>query len=131
MKALIVDDEFTSRKLLVKILSEYAECDIAVNGKEAVNAFKGALEENQPYDLICMDIKMPEMNGQEALKQIRSIEKEKNIHGYDGVKIIMTTILSDGENIRTAFKEQCESYLVKPIEKEKVVNILNEFGFIK
>jgi two-component system chemotaxis response regulator CheY len=68
MKILVVEDDFTSRILLQRYLSSYGDCHIAINGKEAVGAFKDSLKENQPYDLICMDIIMPEMSGQEALK---------------------------------------------------------------
>ena len=131
MKALIIDDDFTCRKLLSKILAEYAECDIAVDGKEGIEAYNSALEENQPYDLICLDIMMPEMNGHETLKKIREIEDKKNLIGSDSVKIIMTTALDDMDNIKSAFREQCEAYIVKPIEKGKLISKLNELGLIK
>lgn len=131
MRTLIVDDDFTSRKLLLKILSEYGHCDIAIDGKEALDAFKSALDENEKYDLICLDIMMPEMNGQETLKEIRKIEAEKKIMGLDGVKIIMTTALGDAHNVKTAFREQCEAYMVKPIEKDKIRRYLNELGLVK
>jgi len=131
MKALIIEDDFTCRKLLSKILSEFAECDTAVNGLEGIEAFNYAHAEGAPYDLICLDIMMPEMDGQTTLKNLRKLEEEKNIHCSDTVKIIMTTALDDIDNIKTAFREQCEGYLVKPIEKEKLVNKLNELGLIK
>ena len=92
MKSLLVEDEFTSRVILQKILLEHGQCDVAVNGKEAVFAFKTALNEGSPYDVICMDIMMPEMDGREALKQIRDIEKESGIKAVREVKIIMTTL---------------------------------------
>ena len=130
MKVLIIDDDFTSRKLLSKMLSIYGECDIAVNGKEAVKAFEEALKNNEPYNLLCLDIMMPEMDGHQTLKKIRTIEKHNNIQGLDGVKIIMITALGDMENVTHAFREQCEGYLVKPINKEKLEKKLNEFGFI-
>ncbi len=70
MKCLIVEDDFTARKLLLACLSKHAECDVAVNGKEAIQAFYTAIKE-KPYDLLCLDIYMPEMDGQEALRVIR------------------------------------------------------------
>lgn len=130
MKSLVVDDDFFSRRILQTMLSGYGECHVAVDGKEAVFAFEQAMAENAPYDLICLDIMMPEMNGQEALKTIRQKEEEKNIFGSDSVKIIMTTALDDSDNIRTAFREQCESYLIKPIHKSKLTDILKEFELI-
>ena len=75
MRVLIVEDDFVSRKILHNILLDYGECDIAADGKEAVEAFKLALDDNTPYDLICMDIMMPRMNGQEALLQIQLLPR--------------------------------------------------------
>ena len=107
MKSLIVDDDFFSRRILQSIVSAYGECHVAVDGKEALFAYKQALAEEAPYDVICLDIMMPEINGQEVLQEIRAIEKAKNILGDNSVKIIMTTALDDSENVKTAFREQC------------------------
>lgn len=131
MKSLIVDDDFFSRRILQTILSAYGECHVAVNGKEALFAFKQAHAEETPYEVICLDIMMPEMDGQEVLKEIRQIEQSKNILGNDSVKIIMTTALDDSGNITTAFREQCESYLIKPISKSKLLKILVDFNLIQ
>ncbi len=131
MKILIVEDEFVSRHVLLELLKPFGACDMAVNGKEAVEAFKLALSKNDPYTLICLDIMLPEMDGQEALKQIREIERENKIGGLDGVKIIMTTALEDFDNIKRAFLEQCEGYLVKPITREKILSQLKELGLIR
>ena len=76
MKCLIVEDDFAARRLLQRYLSSHRDCDIAVDGNEAVEAFRQATDEKEPYDLICLDIMMPNMNGHEALKAIRQIESE-------------------------------------------------------
>lgn len=130
MKCLIVEDDFTARKLLQIYLREHADCDVAVNGKEAVEAVRAALDEKQPYDLLCLDIAMPEMNGQEALKAIRQIEKEHGIEGLAGAKVIMTTAFGDKENILTAFNSGCESYLVKPVNREKLFDEIEKLGLM-
>lgn len=130
MKSLIVDDDFFSRRILQAFLIEHGECHIAVDGKEAIFAFEQALAEESPYHVICLDIMMPEMDGQEVLKKIREIEKNKNIFGKDCVKIIMTTALDDSTNITTAFREQCESYLIKPIAKSKLTKSLEDLGVL-
>jgi two-component system chemotaxis response regulator CheY len=130
MKILIVDDDFTSRRILLKYLSEYGTCDVAVDGKEAVEAFKMALDEDDSYDLVFLDIMMPELNGQEALKQIRQIEIQNGKFDLDGAKVIMTTSMDDAENIKTAFREQCEGYIVKPVDKVKLISKLTKLELI-
>ena len=127
MKILIVEDNFTSRKLLHKHLSSYGDSDIAINGKEAVEAFVSAHDAGEPYDLICLDIMMPEMDGQEALKEIRRIEEEMDIHGLGRVKIIMTTILDVRKNVMEAFKSQCDGYIIMPINKQDLWKIIDSF----
>jgi two-component system chemotaxis response regulator CheY len=132
MRVLIVEDDFTSRKLLQTILSPYGECDIAVNGVEAVEAFKESLASNQPYDLVCMDIMMPEMDGQEALKQIRALEKERGIRGADEVKVVMTTALDDPKNVVEAYyKGGATSYIPKPIDRQLFVHLLRNMGLVE
>lgn len=131
MKTLIVEDGFVGRRLLVSILSAYGSCDTAVNGLEALEAFELAWSEGAPYDLICLDIMLPEMDGHEVLKRIRSFEAAKGISGLNCVKVIMTTSLSDFENIRTAFVEQCEGYLVKPISKAKLIETLKKLELVQ
>lgn len=131
LRFLVVDDDFFSRRFLKDLLSPYARIDIAVNGQETLEAFKLAFNDNDPYHMICLDILMPVLNGQEALKQIRQYEKENNIHGLDGVKVIMTTGVEDHKNIMGAFKAGCEGYLKKPIDDDKLFDLLKELALIK
>jgi len=130
MKILIVEDDFSSRKILQSILNAYGSCDIAIDGEEAIFAFNLAYKENTPYDLILLDIMMPKMNGQQVLTEIRKIEAQKNIGGRDGVKIIMVTSLNDPKNIMDAFKAQCEGYVTKPIDKDVLIGKIRQIGLI-
>jgi two-component system chemotaxis response regulator CheY len=116
LRVLVVEDDFTSRLLLHTFLSRYGECHIAVNGKEAVEAFRAAAERGQRYDLICMDILMPEMDGREAVRRMRALEEADGILSTHGAKIVMTTTVGEiGEVIR-CFRELCDAYLIKPID---------------
>ncbi len=128
MRILVVEDDFVARKFLSKVLSGYGEVDIAIDGSEGVNAFRNAINEGKRYELICLDIMMPEMDGQEVLKMIRNIEYENDIMGLKGAKIIMTTALKDVDNIAKAFREQAEAYLVKPISIEEINKTLKNLG---
>ena len=131
LKILIVEDDFASFKLLEEYLSEYGDCSVAVNGAETVEEFKKALDEGQPYDVICLDIMLPEKNGHLALEEICKIERERGISDPDGVKVIMTTAIDDHEVIIKAFKEGCKAYIVKPITNEKLFVEMRKLGLIK
>jgi two-component system, chemotaxis family, chemotaxis protein CheY len=130
MKTLIVEDEFTSRLILQEILSQYGSAHIAVNGKEAVEAVRLALDAGNHYDLICLDIMMPEMDGHEALRKIREQEEAKGIPSGKRARIVMTTAAGDLKNVITAFKSLCNSYLTKPVEKAKLLDVLRTFQLI-
>jgi len=130
MRTLIVEDDFTSRLLLQSFLAKYGECHIAVNGKEAVDAFRSAQESRQKYDLICMDIMMPEMDGQTAVKEIRALEEAGGTLSTHGVKIIMTTALDDVKNVVESFKSLCDAYVFKPIDTGKLLAHLRETDLV-
>ena len=131
MKILIAEDDFASRKFMLRFLSKYGECDVTVDGMEAVDAFTMALDAEEGYDLVCLDIMMPELDGYQALKQIREYEKEKGISEEDGAKIIMTTALNEGRNVTKAFELGCVAYAGKPIDQEKFENVLRKLGLIE
>ncbi len=130
MKTLIVEDDFVSRLLLQKLLAPYGKSHIAANGSEAIKAFHLAIEEEFPYDLVCLDIMMPVMDGHEVLRKIRNIEDEQGIQEQDRVKIIMTTALADLENIRRAARGKCDAYLHKPISKQMLIDKLRSIGLL-
>lgn len=112
MKTLIVEDDFASRALLQVLVRDYGPSHIAVNGKEAVEAVRSAAAAGEPYDLVCLDVMMPEMDGQEALREIREMEKARGISFDEGVKIIMITAKQNVKDVTTA---RANGYLVKPI----------------
>jgi len=131
MKTLIVEDDFTSRLLLQEFLKSYGPSHIAVNGNEAVEAVRLALEASERYDLICLDIMMPELDGQAALMQIRDLEKAKGIWSSSGSKVVMTTALGDMKNVARAFEGFADAYLTKPIDKTKLLDTLRQLALIK
>lgn len=130
MKSLIVEDDYITSQVMQEILLAFGEADLAEDGFKGLELFTTALVENKKYDVIFLDIMMPELDGQEVLAQVRRIEEDYDIYGLDGVKIIMTAALDDFENIKTAFKNQCEGYIVKPIEKDKIVQKISDLGLI-
>lgn len=131
MRILIAEDDFASRKMMQKYLSQYGETDVTVDGMEAIDAFLMALEEDEPYDLICLDVMMPVMDGYQALKGIREMEQERGISKDAGAKIIMMTALNDESNVKMAFDLGCTVYAPKPVDFDKLKKLLIKLGLVK
>jgi two-component system chemotaxis response regulator CheY len=131
LRVLLVEDDFVSRLLLQTFLSRYGECHIAVNGREAVEAFFSASERGQRYDLICMDIMMPEMDGREAVRQVRALEEAQGILSTYGAKIVMTTAVGDIKEVIRCFGALCDAYLMKPIDLGKLLGHLRSWQMVR
>lgn len=129
MKSLVAEDDATSRKLLCTYLSRYGPCDIAVDGVEAVNAVDRARQSHQAYDLVCMDLRMPGMDGQEAIREIRKQEATAGVERP--ARIIVTTAHTNMKDITTALLGRCNAYMVKPIDTAKLKEELKTFGLIQ
>lgn len=130
MRILIAEDEMISRKFIYKFLSKYGECDLTIDGGEAIDAYMMALDEGEPYDLVCLDIMMPDIDGIKALKIIRNIEKERQVPDDKKAKIIMTTALNDVAKVQESFKLGSEGYAVKPINTKKMVDVMTRIGLL-
>lgn len=130
MRILLAEDDFATRKFMADFLSKYGDCDVTVDGMEAVDAFMMALEEDEPYDLVCLDIMMPVMDGYQALVGIRNLEKERGITGDKSAKVIMATALTDEKNVKMAFDLGCTIYSGKPIDKFKFEMALQKLGLL-
>ena len=130
MKTLIVDDDVVGREILSQILTPYGPVDTAKDGISALCAVIDSHEQGDPYNLICLDILMPALDGQSTLRKIRLLERARGIQGLDGCRIIMTTAVSDKQNILKAFNAQCEAYLVKPIQKIRLLREIVGLGLL-
>ena len=128
MRILLVEDNFTSQQLLKRYLQDQGETVIADDGEKAIASFRQALADRRPYDLICLDIMLPSLDGQTVLKKIRSLEEEVGIGGLSCSKVIMLTALRDAESVMQAFRSQCEGYLSKPISKERLFREILSLG---
>ncbi|MBF0368390.1 MAG: response regulator [Magnetococcales bacterium] len=132
MKALIVDDQIDNRKLLRDILESHATCDLVSNGLEAVKTFEMELTGGEPYDLVLLDIMMPVMDGQEALKQMRAVEREQKVPASEEAVIIMVTALDSPKPVTEAFfKGFCTDYVSKPLRPKVLLDKLAEYGLIE
>ncbi|MFP4369284.1 MAG: response regulator [Candidatus Kapaibacterium sp.] len=130
MKSLIIEDDYITAHVMQEIMQSFGESDIAEDGKAGLEKFISSLNSKESYNVIFLDIMMPEMDGQQVLAAIREEESKRNIAGLESVKIVMTTALSDFDNVKQAFKNQCEGYIVKPIDKDKVIKKLVDLELV-
>lgn len=130
MKILIAEDDLSSRKFLYKFLSQYGECDLVVDGLEALDAVLISLKEDKLYDLICLDIMMPKVDGVKVLKHIKELEAQKGITSEKQSIIIMTTALAETQIVQNAFELGCDAYAAKPIDTAKLIEVLHKIGLL-
>lgn len=128
MRILIAEDVATSACLMKELLRPYGEVQVATSGDVAVQLFKDAQQAQQPFDLIFLDIMMPHVDGQQALRELRAFEEGRGIFGRDGAKVIFVTSLNDPKNVMTAFKGGCEAFLAKPVNPSSLRAAIAELG---
>ncbi|MEL7640346.1 MAG: response regulator [Solidesulfovibrio sp.] len=132
VRVLVVDDEVASQIIMKSILNSHCCVDVASNGSEAVEFFVQSLDDKRPYDLIFMDIIMPEMDGQEALRNIRRIEKENKIDKLKETAVVMLTILDDPKSVVEAYHSgEATFYLTKPATRQVIEKIVNDLGVLR
>lgn len=123
-KILVIDDNDATCDLLAEIFREKAICDIEKSGIDGIKAYLRAVDHCQPYDLIILDIAMPNMDGLEVLNSIRAKEEDAGILLGHGIPVIMMTAHS--ECFLEAFNKGCDDYVLKPVDADKIMNIAEQ-----
>jgi two-component system chemotaxis response regulator CheY len=129
MKILVVDDESVCRKVLHKALEAFGPCEEAEDGREATAAFKRAWDESSPFDLLMLDLSMPDMDGKEVILQIRSLEKDMKVPNQGQTKIVMVTSHSEEDTVLACLQAGCNDFIVKPFDHEVLFEKLAKLGF--
>ena len=131
MKCLIVEDNEFMREGLRLFLAGHAEIEMAANGREGVELFSRALSGGAAFDLVLLDVVMPEMDGQQALRIMRQAEKESGVSREQKAVIIMTTALNSAEQMEQALWDgDCTDYLVKPVVRADLLAMLHRYQLL-
>jgi two-component system chemotaxis response regulator CheY len=111
-RALVVDDMATIRDVLSRYLHEigFSAIDTAVDGKDAWEKLKLEAGLDDPYQIVFLDINMPESNGIEVLKLMRASEI------YKEIPIIMVSTESEQTSVLKALEEGATNYILKPFD---------------
>lgn len=125
MRFLIVDDDESIHMYLQGVLAPFAVCDNAFSGEEAMNMFMQAHRDMRPYDVVFMDILMPELDGHKTAERLRQQEIQLGVSQENQFNLVMITSLVDNRNVSKAFFNTFAScYIVKPFDKDKVLDEL-------
>lgn len=117
---LLAEDVAINREILLMLLEPTGiaiEC--AENGREAVELFRASADK---YDIIFMDMQMPEMDGLEATRRIRAL----NDPWAKSIPIVAMTANVFKENIKECLAAGMDDHLGKPLDVEKVLDVLNK-----
>ncbi len=128
-RVLIAEDDMVGRSMMKLFLEGHATCEMAVDGLEALTLFAESIQKRDPYDLVFLDIMMPQLDGLKVLKAIRDIEAQKRIPEKYRIKAIMITALNDQKTVAESYELGCVGFAWKPIDLEKLGNMLREIGF--
>ena len=130
MRILIAEDDRISRTFMKEFMKEYGQCDVAVDGMEALDLFMDAVKKEDPYRLICLDIMMPKVDGLKVLRVIRAMEKQHDVPQDKRARILMTTALADLDYVDQAFNLGADGYAAKPINTDKITEVIRNMGLI-
>lgn len=130
MRTLVAEDDIVSQKILEQFLSEFGEVVVANNGMEALNMLMDNIKAGESFDLLCLDIMMPEVSGIEVLTVVRQLERDMGVADEAHLPIIMTTALSDMDCVDEAFSLGCDGYAAKPIDLSRIESLLTELELI-
>ena len=123
-RILLAEDNPVNQKVAKRVLAHLGyEADIVNNGVEAINAIA-----DKAYDLIIMDIQMPEMDGLEATKYIRNRESELQL---PAITIIAMTANATADDQNICRDAGMDDYISKPIDIERLKNILQRYESLK
>lgn len=125
MRILVVDDEFVALNTLAKLLSDYGTCDMAQSSQEALTLFRDAYLDSNYYDLISIDIQMPQIDGLELLKLIT--REERSLLMMPSKKMMVTASGTAG-NVMRAIENNADSFIVKPVKKDVLREKLQEIN---
>jgi signal transduction histidine kinase/ActR/RegA family two-component response regulator len=121
IRALVAEDGEDNRRLVLHHLAKAGiEAAVASNGREAVDLAQAGDRAGTPFDIILMDMQMPEMDGYEATRALRAA-------GWRGPIVALTAHAMSGDRER-CIDAGCDEYLPKPIDRRKLVEMVRRLA---
>ena len=130
IRALIVEDEHVAREKLKMLMSKFSDCKTVETGEDAIRSFSDSLHSKHYFNVVLLDIGLPDMNGKAILNKIHQLEKEKGVAPEDKTKIIMVTASAAGQALFGSIHDNCDDYLLKPVNEAILRDKLNAVGVL-
>jgi PAS domain S-box-containing protein len=114
VRILLAEDTVTNQRVISAMLAKYGfRIEVACNGLEALEAVK-----SRPFDLVLMDVRMPEMDGIEATRQIRALEIKQPM---------ITAMTADviQETVDLCFEAGMDEFLTKPVRVQEILDVIS------
>ncbi len=130
IRALIVEDVFLIQRVIERFIEPYGTFRVSNNGKEALKIYAEYFFNGEAFNLVCLDIYLPEMNGLKVLKHIREFEKEIHLSEDERSKIVIISSVTHPGTLQQAYDLGCDYYITKPFSKDDVVRALKKLKLI-
>jgi len=122
---LVVDDSSSVRQFFKGVLASCGGCDFAVDGLEGIKMAGRAIMDKSPYDVIFLDIMMPNVSGLACCQKIRDMEYAAGMERGKGSVIVIVSSLSDAATmLKAQYESGADAYLTKPVDPSAVREIL-------
>ena len=124
MKVLVVDNDPGVRKLIEELPVEFTELQALRSGDAAVRGARNALKRQDPFDLITIDIDLPDMDGRQVILEIRKMEREWSVPKERRTFIIVLTAKADEKSVKTSLAAGSNAFIIKPFKTDIIVRTL-------
>ncbi|MEO5362304.1 MAG: response regulator [Magnetococcus sp. DMHC-8] len=127
LKTLIVDDHPASITILKNMLADICDCFVATRGQKGIELFEHALHNDDPFQIVLLDIIMPGLDGIETLKQIRKLEQAywsalPSDRQGEPVRVVMQTSSEDPQDFLASHLEgKCSGFINKPYSRDAIL----------
>ncbi len=129
LRFLIVEDDPVYQTMLEAFLEAYGTSKIVESGEEGIASFESAINDGKHFNMVCLDIKLPGIDGLRVLSKMRVMEAGAKLP--EKTKIMILTASEETAHMMEAFSNEADAYLQKPIQRGDLVEQLILMGLIK
>ena len=128
MNILVIEDDSTTHELIKTILSAYNDVVIEETGMAGIERFTDAMINFTYFDVVMVDLGLPDIDGTYTLKLLKRFEKVKAINSSNQAKIIAMTATADENKVKECLMSGCSGFIIKPVTKENLNKALSPYG---